>query len=147
MFLIGPDGSIQVGITGGLIKTTSQFVYDNQWHHVAAVLVDDGTPTLGEIQLYIDGVLETNPDISSSQAITTDGTKDVVIGAWFDSVSNTYSYHFQGLIDDMRIYDAALDTGQIQAVMGNHFPSEVWVDDDYTPTGLQRRSYMGIRCL
>ena len=135
MFYVDSDGSVGVAVAGGLIKTTSQFVQNGQWHHIAAVLVDDGTPSLNEIQLYIDGVLETNPDSNSSQSIATDNTKDLVMGAWFDSASSTYSLHFHGLIDDMRIYDTALDAEQIQEVMGDPFRQKVWVDDDYTSTG------------
>ena len=51
------------------------------------------------------------------------------------SDSGTLADFFEGMIDDVRIYDVALNAEQIQEVMGNPFVTEVWVDDDYTLGG------------
>jgi hypothetical protein len=42
-FRMESDGSLGVGVWGGYIKTTTQLVNDGNWHHVAAVLADDGS--------------------------------------------------------------------------------------------------------
>jgi hypothetical protein len=93
---------------------TNMIVTDGQWHHVAAVLDDDGTPDVSEIMLYVDGVLQT-VTVSASQAINTASASDVLIGA-FDSAGTKAGY-FSGLIDAVRIYNRALTNGEITALM------------------------------
>jgi len=51
----GTAGAIRVSVAGGYIVGSTD-VRDNQWHHVAAVLEDDGSPMSSEIKLYVDGV-------------------------------------------------------------------------------------------
>ena len=133
MFRVESDGSLGVGVWDGYIKTTNQFVNDGNWHHVAAVLADDGSPDVTEIQLYIDGVQEMSPYISNSRAIATADSQNVVIGARLDAEGISYTGHFEGSIDDVRIYDAALNAEEIVEIMGP--VPDVWVDDDYTPEG------------
>jgi len=113
MFRTESDGTFGVGVWGGYIKT-SQAINDGQWHHVAAVLLDDGSPDLSEIQLYIDGVLETSPYVSNSRLIQTSALESVLIGTRLDSDGVTYVQQFQGLIDDVRIYERALSAEEIQ---------------------------------
>jgi parallel beta-helix repeat protein len=116
------DGALGVGIWNGYIKTTTRFVNDGNWHHVAAVLADDGSPDVSEIQLYIDGVLETNPFISKSRAIATTDDQNVVIGALLAIDGVSYMGHFEGLIDDVRVYSRALSPFEIQQVMNDDLP-------------------------
>ncbi|MBL7215956.1 MAG: hypothetical protein ISS71_09790, partial [Phycisphaerae bacterium] len=127
------DGALGVGVWDGYIKTTTQFVNDGNWHHVAAVLADDSSSNVDEIQLYVDGVLEMSPFISNSQAVDTSDSEDVVIGARIDTDGVTYTGHFEGRLRDVRIYDAALNAEEIVEIMGP--VPDVWVDDDYTPEG------------
>jgi hypothetical protein len=89
---------------------TNMAVTDNQWHHVAAVLMNDGTPDVSEIKLYVDGQLQA-VTVSSAQAINTVSAANVLIGA-YDSAGAKGGY-FNGLIDDVRIYSAALSQQQI----------------------------------
>ncbi|MEN6306501.1 MAG: LamG-like jellyroll fold domain-containing protein, partial [Anaerohalosphaeraceae bacterium] len=62
-------GELSVAIWGGYCKGQVS-VCDDQWHHVAAVLRDDGSPTVDEILLYVDGQLQT-PSFVNSQAVNT----------------------------------------------------------------------------
>jgi hypothetical protein len=85
---------------------------DGQWHHTAAVLVDDGSPNVDEIKLYVDGV----PDEISAvtpRLVNTSAGGDVQIAYDLNNSGRT----FQGLIDDVRLYDRALEAQEIAAVM------------------------------
>jgi len=115
MFRIESDGTLGVGVWGGYIKT-SQTVNDGQWHHVAAVFSDGGSLDISEIQLYIDGVLETSPYVSNSRQIQTSALESVLIGARLDTDGVSYVQFFQGLIDDVRIYERALSDVEISSI-------------------------------
>ena len=95
---------LEVG-AGSAIGST--ILTDNLWHHVA--VVSDGTTT-DNVRLYVDGQIEV---ISSlvSQSINTPATNDVKIGIFADT-----QRYFQGLIDDVRIYDRVVSSGQIWAL-------------------------------
>ncbi|MFA5431756.1 MAG: LamG-like jellyroll fold domain-containing protein [Candidatus Paceibacterota bacterium] len=97
---------LQIDTGGGIIINFSNPLMANSgWHHV--VLTQNST----NVKMYIDGVLQTN----------TGG------GQWLGSLSGLSHYRigdtrynnadtnwFNGLIDDVRIYNAALPTSQIK---------------------------------
>jgi hypothetical protein len=112
LFGLFSTGELTVYTWTPYIKTTMTLT-DNQWHHVAAVLADDGTPDVSEIKLYVDGVLQA-VTVSSSQAIDTVSAGDVLIGA-LDNAGAKGGY-FNGLIDDVRIYSRALSAIEIAAL-------------------------------
>ena len=126
---VNEDGALRTEVQGGYIYGTT-VVNDGNWHHIVVVLDSDGTPDISEVLLYVDGQLETISDVLDEPISTATG-QNVAIGV-FTLVQNRY---FQGLIDDVRIYDVALNVTQIRAVMGNPFVSQAWVDDDYTSDG------------
>jgi hypothetical protein len=79
-------------------------VADGQWHHVAGVY--DGS----KICLYVDGIVDTCLDASGS---FNSSTYNVWIG------SNPVSLQgWTGLIDDVRVYNAALTPGNIAVLAG-----------------------------
>jgi hypothetical protein len=83
-------------------------VHDNEWHHVAAVLKEGAPPNLHDnVRLYRDGVLAEIDDIGLLDLwpIETGDKEDVRIG-----------WRFNGLIDDLRIYDRALSDDEIKAL-------------------------------
>ena len=106
----GTSGAVRLEVAGGYAVGVTD-VRDGRWHHVAAVLEDDGTPNTDEIQLYVDGIPE---GISAlvSQPIDTAGNANVKIG-----VSSDSNRYFNGWIDDVRIYDKSLSTQEIEAVV------------------------------
>lgn len=109
IFRLQPDGRLGVVVWNGYIQS-SVSVADGQWHHVAAVLADDGSPSVNEIKLYVDGL----PQIatySSTQPIDTLAGQDVQIGAFYNGSSQ--AGFFNGLLDDVRIYNLDLDANQI----------------------------------
>jgi len=75
----------------------------NRWYHVAVVY----TVSDYKVRFYIDGLLTASP--SFGNAISGDTAYTVQIGAY----SYTYA-PFSGLIDDVRIYSAALPATEIQ---------------------------------
>ncbi|HIJ69882.1 MAG TPA: LamG domain-containing protein, partial [Planctomycetes bacterium] len=85
---------------------------DGTWHHVAAVL-PMGYIDVADVELYVDGVKMTDT-ASSGQTIETGGILDVKIGI-LDDGQNRY---FNGLIDDVRIYNRALDASEIATLAG-----------------------------
>jgi len=105
----GTLGAIRIEISGGYVVGSID-VRDNEWHHVAAVLEDDGSPMAGEIVLYVDGSANVQSALNDNSINTADAT-NVRIGKapW-----NTR--WFTGLIDDARIYDRALSETEIQTL-------------------------------
>jgi hypothetical protein len=82
-------------------------VNDGLWHHVAVVLNRDGEEAdTADILLYIDGLQVLTEGVASR--IDTDAYYDVSLG-WFEEDEDYY----QGFLDDLRIYDTALNPWQI----------------------------------
>jgi len=100
------DGFLRLEIGGGII-VGSTVVCDGAWHHVAVVLENDGSPNVNDVLLYVDGVLEV-PSSVGDEVVDTVLVPDVRIGVW--GVANRY---FEGLIDEVRIYDRALTADEI----------------------------------
>ncbi len=80
-------------------------VNDGKWHHIAGVF--DGT----RLQLYIDGVLEAAKAAAKSIDVS---NYNVCIGA----NAQVPGREWNGLIDDVRIYNYALSQAEIVSVMG-----------------------------
>lgn len=76
-------------------------VFDNEWHNVIAVY--DGS----EIRLYVDGKLDASA--KAVAAVNTSGDP-VYIGS---RVSSTSSRNWIGSIDEVRIYDRALEDSEL----------------------------------
>lgn len=124
MFYLSGAGKLGVGVWGGYIEDVSSdpdnILNDGDWHHVVAVLPAIENPTIEDILLYVDETLVQNTYASSTQPINTEDSENVFIGARFAEgvVSPVY---FDGSLDDVRIYDRALSSTQIEELhdMGN----------------------------
>ena len=112
-----PKGSLQVGVWGGLVLGTTN-VCDGTWHHVAAVLdpAVSNDPKPSDVTLYVDGQME-HPVRVLDHSIDTSALSHVRLGAREDG------RHFDGILDDVRIYDRALTASEIISLMG--YPKEV----------------------
>jgi len=104
-------GGLRVEVNGGY-HYGQAFLADDEWHHVAVVLEDDGTADCSETLLYVDGRSESTSAVLA-KAIDTDPTGEVRIGK-----SPYHSSGFIGLIDDARIYDRALSEEEILSLAG-----------------------------
>ncbi|MBN1846627.1 MAG: lamin tail domain-containing protein [Sedimentisphaerales bacterium] len=101
-------GSLKLGVWyGSIIGTTN--IRDGQWHHVAAVLEDDGTANVDEVRLYVDGTLEEISNVYP-QAIDTAAGTNVLLG------TSELAWQFAGLLDDVCLYDLALSSEEIAAL-------------------------------
>ncbi len=104
----GTDGAIRVEVNGGYVVGSTD-ITDQEWHHVAAVWEDDGSPNVNDVLLYVDGVLE-GDSARQGQSIDTAIGKDVQLGR------DHNNRRMMGWLDDMRVYDEALSAAQIHAL-------------------------------
>ena len=110
-------GVLRVDVGGGYITGTTVLA-DDFWHHIA---VTSGGSTTDEILLYIDGRIETNAKVVS-QSINTEGITTVNMGKYFE-----------GLIDDVRIYNRVLSLQKVWALFStatiNHACGDLNADE------------------
>ena len=94
---------------GGLGKTaisTTALMDTNKWYHIAGTY--DGT----DVKIYVDNVLEGTTSVSADGDIDI-GTQALGIGR--NPEANSYGY--EGLIDEVRIWNTALTIGQLGSVI------------------------------
>jgi Concanavalin A-like lectin/glucanases superfamily/Right handed beta helix region len=130
VFRTDSTGALRVSVGSGNI-VGSQVVTDDNWHFVAAVLEDDGSPASNEIKLYVDGTRDINT-IAVLQSITEGiANADVLIGAYC-TASCSYC---DGIIDDVRIYDVALTDEMIDQLYNGLTPGTL-LCSEYPATDL-----------
>ena len=88
---------------GGNFFSGSATLSDNTWHHVAAVFDDTGN----DVRLYVDGASAGQYPTGASLIPNTSPLR--IGGNW----ENKY---WQGLLDDVRLYDEALSAADIAAL-------------------------------
>lgn len=108
-FRLEGGGAIRLEVNGGSIVGNTT-VNDGSWHHVAVVLTDDGSLNVKEARLYVDGAYD-GFNSSTSEAINTGASRDVWIGDDFSA-----GREFEGQLDDVRIYAAALSDTMIAEI-------------------------------
>jgi len=86
---------------------------DGEWHHVAAVLEDDGSPDVSEIKLYVDGEPDPIDPTGTPRQMNTSSGGEFRIGYDLNNTGRT----FDGMMDDVRIYDRALSAEDIRVLM------------------------------
>ena len=104
------NAAFQVMNTSPVSAATGTWpVDDGTWHHVAGAY--DGT----EYKLYIDG--RTNVSVASSGELKGDATAYYAcIGAHYKRSDGAPKMFFDGLIDDVRIYDRVLSEEEIREI-------------------------------
>jgi hypothetical protein len=106
-FVEGGDGVASYTIDETPISTTS--VNDGNWHQVAAVYHDGGTRSI-----YVDGAPA--EDSKPSQPFNQNSVAFLVGGANYDGVPTGV---FDGLIDDVQIYNRALVDSDVEFLFQN----------------------------
>jgi len=110
-----PTGVLRLNVSSGFI-TGSKRVTDDQWHHIAAVLENDGLADVSDVILYVDGEPDALTNVVPQAIHITIGT-NVKIGASSDGTSS----FFEGSIDSVRIYERALSGTEISEMFkGTH---------------------------
>lgn len=112
-FISGSNLRVQTG-SGGLIQTAYSYP-SGQWHHVA--VTGDGL----NLRLYVDGVLIfTGGNTVSGGSYGTSTSAFRMGGGGIFSASGNY---FQGEIDEVCVFDEALDANQLSGLVVNQFPN------------------------
>ncbi len=97
---VGLNGVTPVDLYG------SRNVNDGQWHHVAATY--DGS----KIALYVDGTLDTS--VAATGKIARDSFPLYISGN--SEPPSGHTYYFNGLIDEVSLYNRALSSNEIAAI-------------------------------
>jgi hypothetical protein len=105
----GTVGALRTECSGGYIISTT-VVNDGEWHHLAAVLESDGSPTVEDIKMYVDGLEEVINSVNPI-GIDTVGGRNVWIG------DGHHDRPLPSVIDDVRLYNHAMTQGEILAAM------------------------------
>lgn len=123
-FRINPAGYLQafwkdnLSITQSVISNTQLSSFSNVWHHVA--IIYDGTTA----SLYIDGVFDNSANLNAPRA----NSEHLLIGA---ANYLSPSDHFDGTIDEIRLWNRALSVDQLRYMMNQ----EIEEHSDNTVTG------------
>ncbi|MFZ0034799.1 MAG: LamG domain-containing protein [Sedimentisphaerales bacterium] len=96
------DTSSNVVVTAGNTP-----IRDNKWHHVAAVR----DTAQDKLYIYLDGVLDAAPVVDTTIG-TLATSRSFRIG-----YAQYYPIFFDGMIDDVRVYNHALSQNEIVAIM------------------------------
>lgn len=110
----GTVGALRVEVQGGFIIGTTQ-IADDEWHLLTAVF-PNGATNVSDVQLYIDGELETTTSINPEPINTSLAHDQVTIGRRTQGVNNHY---VDALIDDIRFYDRGLSGAEIDELGTN----------------------------
>ena len=86
---------------------------DGQWHHIAVVLPLHESPQLQDVQVYVDGQIESSSMFSDAPINTMEGS-DVRFGK---RTGDTWT-PFDGLLDEVRIDSRTLIPEEIAALAG-----------------------------
>lgn len=102
----GVDGALKVAVRDGFVTGTT-VISDNNPHHIAVVFEGD---SLNDVLLYVDGQLEVISDIQN-QVVNTQANINLRIGT--TNVGFMPAVRFGGRIDEVRVWDFALDSASI----------------------------------
>jgi len=95
------------GNVNGWTGVTGPVLTESQWVHVV------GTYASGELALYVDGALAAE-NTAATFGINTE--QELLIGAGSNEGPD-HDYYFEGMIDDVRIYDKALSEVEVGTIM------------------------------
>jgi hypothetical protein len=89
---------------------------DNQWHFVV------GQRSGTALQIYIDGNLEGSSTIPAAYNLSGTSQHDAYIGAITNHTDSSLYKLYNGLIDEVHVYNKALSQGEILWLMGQTTP-------------------------
>jgi len=114
LLAVATGGKLRFDCQDGYAISAAAGVNDTKWHHVAVVL--DPTiarsPRVSDVKLYIDGQRQAVFEITERD-IDTKATEHLRLGAGH---SPTQNRHFNGIIDDVRLFDSALSAANIRRI-------------------------------
>lgn len=92
--------------------TSTEAVADGEYHHIAATL------SATQMRIYVDGDLDQFANISSSLVASPANNGDIRFGRHF-----SLNRQYQGLMDDVRIYNHALSASEVRGLAAVPEPS------------------------
>jgi len=111
---------------GVYIKTEVEFdVPNTDWQHVVATF-----DTTGDLKLYHNGSLE-NTDPNEAFSIINTNLEEIILGARSDTPAGEYA----GFIDEVAIWDVALDLATIASIFNAGEPNDLTLAASYTTGG------------
>ena len=90
----------------------------NQWHHVAFVATNN------YLKIYIDGNLVNETECESNFSYS--NSKDL----WIGRLNSYYAYYFNGLIDEFRVYNRALNSTEVSELYNMYEPENEPIQQD-----------------
>ena len=103
-------GKVRIEVGGNGFNST-QSIADGNWHHIA-ITYDNNAAT--KFKMYIDGMLETSQN--TTVAVNTSATGGFQIGRRNDAIN-----YFDGIIDEVRVWNVVRTQTEIQAAMNSEF--------------------------
>lgn len=101
------DGSLYLGKVGIVNAVSSGKISDTEWHHVAAAHSESA------VRFFIDGAFVEERPLSQSFSFETSFS----IGALSQPIAGV-SYGFNGLIDDLTIYNRLISDAEVRELAG-----------------------------
>jgi len=83
------------------------------WYHVA--ITYNNSSTTNNPQIYINGISQSINEISTPNGALPTETGSIVIGNTYTETEN-YTYNFDGIIQDVRVYNRILSTNEIETL-------------------------------
>jgi hypothetical protein len=129
-------GAGSIGFQGsphfdGVVKADTP-VPVNSWTHVAITYAAD------KWTFFVNGSKASEGTRTYSELLP---VADLVIGAGLTSVADGMLYHFDGDLDDVRIYQGALSAAEISALAGVTTIDSLNFNDNQMPAGWQQGPY------
>ncbi|MGA0846556.1 MAG: LamG-like jellyroll fold domain-containing protein [Luteolibacter sp.] len=110
------SGFMRFEVSSGFAVNSSITINDGQWHKLAVII--NPNDTTDNVEFYLDGSI-LSPTSSNGRLINTLGStatsnfNQVILGNG-NPLSDTQSWN--GLIDEVRVYDSALTLGELDAL-------------------------------
>jgi hypothetical protein len=106
---------------GGTYDTQSNQYEFSKWHHLVGII------TASYFALYVDGV-EVTAVSTGGYSQPTETTANLRIGTWY----NADAREWKGRLDDIRIYDRALTSQEVQEIYNPQTRYELWKEPEIT---------------
>jgi hypothetical protein len=148
-YFLGIDGhghpGFKIRVGGVWEELTSDVRLERKtWYHIAATY----SKTTGRMELFVDGKRSAGKDIARADIELS--SRDIQIGRGKDRRptdpvrENTFpgTYSFDGLIDEVKLYDRALSQEEIKKIIAYYNPEKpADLDDRVLPAGENRNGF------
>jgi hypothetical protein len=106
---IASNGELAHSIGCNQVYTTNQTIKSNTWHHAVVVKKGTGANSVGNIDLYVDGLLITDKTVSGTGTQNIGSAGFVTVGA-----GPTPSELFNGKISNPKLWNVALTADEVK---------------------------------